>query len=182
MASSPITSWQIDGEKVEAVTDFIFLGWKITVQSDLRHEIKSHLLLGRKVMTDLYSVLKSKHITLPTKVHIVHIVVAMVFPVVMYGWESWTMKDELWRIDYFGTVVLEKILENPLDSQEIKPVNPKGNNPWIFIGRTGAKAPILRPSHVKNWLIGRDPDAGKNWGLSSLSLAGKTWVWANSRR
>ena len=89
MASSPITSWQIEGEKVEAVTDFISLGSRITVDGDCSHEIKKHLLLGRKAMTNLDSILKSQDITLTTKVHIVE---AMVFPVVMYGCESWTIK------------------------------------------------------------------------------------------
>ena len=89
MASGPITVWQIEGEKVETVTDFIFLGFKITVDGDCSHEIKRHLLLGRKTMTNLDSVLKSRNITLPTKVHIVK---AMVFPVVMCGCESWTLK------------------------------------------------------------------------------------------
>ena len=89
MASSPITSWQIDGETVETVTDFIFGGSKITADGDCSHEIKRHLLLGRKVMTNLDSLLKSRDITLPTKVHLVK---AMVFPVVMYGCESWTIK------------------------------------------------------------------------------------------
>ena len=89
MASSPITPWQIDGETVETVADFIFLGSKITAGGDCSHEIKRHLLLGRKVMTNLDSILKSRDITLPTKVHLVK---AMVFPVVMYGCESWTVK------------------------------------------------------------------------------------------
>ena len=89
MASSPITSWQIDGEKVETVSDFIFLGSKITVDDDCSHEIKRQLLRGRKVMTNLDSILKSRDITLPTKVHLVK---AMVFPVVMYRCESWTIK------------------------------------------------------------------------------------------
>ena len=89
MASSPITSWEIDGETVEAVSDFIFLGSKITADDDCSHEIKRHLLLGRKAMTNLDSILKSRDITLPTKVHLVK---AMVFPVVMYGCESWTVK------------------------------------------------------------------------------------------
>ena len=89
MASSPITSWQIEGAKVEAVTDFIFLGSKITADGDCSHEIKRRLLLGRKVMTNLDSILKSRDITLPTKVCRVK---AMVFPVVMYGCESWTIK------------------------------------------------------------------------------------------
>ena len=89
MASSPITSCQIDGEIVETVTDFIFPGFRITADSDCPHEIKRHLLLGRKVMTNLESIFKSRDITLPTKVHLVK---AMVFPVVMYGCESWTVK------------------------------------------------------------------------------------------
>ena len=89
MVSNSITSWQIDGEKMETVTDFIFLGSKITADGDYSHEIKGRLLLGRKVMTNLDSILKSRDITLPTKVCLVK---AMVFPVVMYGWESWTIK------------------------------------------------------------------------------------------
>ena len=98
MASDPITSWQIDGETVEIVTDFIFLGSKITVDGDCSHEIKRRLLLGRKVMTNLDSILKSRDITLPTKVCLVR---AMVFPVVMYGYESWTIKKaECQRTDF----------------------------------------------------------------------------------
>ena len=89
MASGPITSWQIDGERVETVADFIFLGSRITADSDCSHEIKRRLLLGRKVMTNLDSILKSRDITLPTKVCVVK---AMVFPVVMYGYENWTIK------------------------------------------------------------------------------------------
>ena len=91
MASGSIISWQIDGEKVEAVTDFIFLGSKITADSDCSHEIKKRLILGRKAMTNLDSVLKSRDITLPTKVHIVK---AMVFPIIMYGCENWTIKKD----------------------------------------------------------------------------------------
>ena len=89
MASGPIPSWEIDGETVETVADFIFLGFKIPADGDCSHEIKVHLLLGRKVMTNLYSILKSRGITLPTKVCLVK---AMVFPLVMYGCESWTIK------------------------------------------------------------------------------------------
>ena len=99
IASSPITSWQIDGETVETVADFIFLGSKITADGDCSHEIKRRLLLGRKVMTNLGSIFKSRNITLPTKVHLVK---TMVFPVVMYGGESWTIKKvECQRIDAF---------------------------------------------------------------------------------
>ena len=100
MAFSPITSWQIDGETMEAVTDFILGGSKITADGDCSNEIKRHLLLGRKAVTNLDSILKSRDITLPTKVHLVK---AMVFPVVMYGCESWTMKKaERQKIDAFG--------------------------------------------------------------------------------
>ena len=99
MASSTITSWQVDGETMETVTDFIFLGSKITSDSDCSHKIKRCLLLGRKAMTKLDSILKSRDITLPTKVHVVK---AMIFPVVMYGYESWTIKTaERRRIDAF---------------------------------------------------------------------------------
>ena len=99
MASGPITSWQIDGETVETVSDFIFLGFRITADGDCRHEIKRRLLLGRKVMTNLDNILKSRDITLPTKVHLVK---TMVIPVVMYGCESWTIKNaECQRIDAF---------------------------------------------------------------------------------
>jgi len=122
MASGPITSWQIDGE---TVSDFILGGCKITADGDCSHEIKRHLLLGRKVMTNLDSILKSRDITLPTKVCLVK---AMVFLVVIYGCESWTIKTaEHRRIDAFVTVALEKTLESPLDCKEIQPVHRKGN-------------------------------------------------------
>ena len=128
MASGPITSWQIDGETVETVADFIFLGPKITVDGDCSHEIKRLLLLGRKSMTNLDSILKSRNIiTLPTKARLVK---SMFFPEVMYVYESWTIKKaEHQRIDGFETVVLEKTLERPLDCKEIKSVNPRGNQP-----------------------------------------------------
>ena len=103
-----------------------------------------------------------------------HIVKAMVFPVVMYGCESWTIKKaEHQRIDAFEIVVLEKSLDSPLDSKEIKPVNPKRNQPWIFIGRTDAEveALILWPLDVKGWLIRKDPDAGKDWGQKEKGAA-----------
>jgi len=153
MASSPITSWQIDGETVETVTEFIFLG---------SYEIKRCLLLARKVMTNLDSILRSRDITLPTKVCLVK---AMVFPVVLYGCESWTIKKaEHWRIDA-SELCCWKRLESPLDCKVIQPVHPKGNQSWIFIGRTDfeAETPILWPPDAKNWLIWKDPDAGKDW-------------------
>ena len=125
MASGPITSRQIDGETVERVADFIFLGSKITEDGDCSHEIKIRLLLGRKVVTNLDSILKSRDITLPTKVRLVK---AMVFQVVMYGCESRTIKKaERQRIDAFELWCLEKTLESPLDCKEIQPVHPKGN-------------------------------------------------------
>ena len=119
MASGPITSWEIDGETVETVSDFIILGSKIIADGDCSHEIKRRLLLGRKVMTNLDTILKSKDITLPTKVRLVK---AMVFPVVVYCEESWVPKN--WC---FWTVVLEKTLESPLDCKEIQPVHPQGD-------------------------------------------------------
>ena len=126
MASGPITSWQIDGQTVETVKDFILRGSKITADGDCNHEIKRHLLLGRKAMTNLGSILKSRDITLLTEVCLIK---AMVFPVVMYGCESWTIKTaECQGIDAFE-LVLEKTLESPLDCKEIKPVNPKRNQP-----------------------------------------------------
>ena len=149
MVSSFITSWQIDGETMETVRDFIFLSSKITADGDCSHEIKRRLLLGSKVMANLVSILKSRDITLLTKVHLVK---DMDFPVVMYGCESWTIKKaECQRIDDFWTVVL-KTLESPLGCKEIQPVNPKGNQSWTFIGRTDAEAeaPVLWPSDGKN--------------------------------
>ena len=111
MAFGPITSWQIDGEPVETVANFIFLGFKITADGDWSHEIKRRLLLGRKAMTNLDSILKSRDITLSTKVHLVK---AMVFPVVMYGCESWTIKKaEHWRIDAFELRCWRRLLRVP---------------------------------------------------------------------
>ena len=126
MAFSPITSCQIDGETMETGTDFIFLGSKITKDGNCSHEIKRRLLLGRKVMTNLESILKSREITLPTKVHLVK---ALVFPVVIYGCESWTVKKpEDQRIDAFELRCWTRLLKSPWDGKEIKLVNPKGNH------------------------------------------------------
>ena len=120
MASAPITSWQIDGETVETVRDFIFLGSKITADGDYSREIQKCLLLGRKVMTNLDSILKSRDITLSTKVHLFK---SMVLPVVIYGFESWTFTYgcESWVLKnwYFWIVVLEKTLESPLDRDSL---------------------------------------------------------------
>ena len=146
MASGPITSWQINGETVETVSDFILGGSKITADHDCSHKIKRCLLLGRKVMTNLDSIFKSRDIALQTKVHLVK---AMVFPVVMYGCECWTVKKaECQRID-----ALELwCWRSPLDCKEIQPVHSKGDQSWVFSGRNGAKAetPVLWPPHVKS--------------------------------
>ena len=127
MASGPITSWQIDGETMKIMTNFIFLGSKITSKGDCNHEIKRHLLFGSKAVTNVDSILKSRDIVLLTKIRIVK----AVFPVVMYGCESWIIKEaERQRINVFeNVVVLEKTLDSPLDCKEIKLVNPKGNQP-----------------------------------------------------
>ena len=159
------------------------------------HEIRRQLLLGRKAMTNLDSVLKSKDITLLTEVHIVkkkkkvHIVKAMVFPVATYSCETWTIKKEgrapkNWCL---RTVVLEKTPESSLDSKEIKSVNLKGNQPWILTGRTDAEAeaPVFWSPDVNSQLIGKVPDAGKDWGqkekrTSKDEMAG--WHhWCNER-
>ena len=139
---------------------FILGGSKTTADGDCSHEIKRHLLLGIKAMTKLGSILKSRDITLPSKVHLVK---AMAFSSGhVWMWEldceeSWAPKN--WC---FWTVVLKKTLESPLDCKEIQPVHPKGDQSWVFIGRTDAEAetPILWPPHAKNWLIGKDSDAG----------------------
>ena len=147
---------------METVTVFILGGSKITAHGDCSHKIKRHLLLGRKVMTNLDSILKSRDITLPTKVCLVK---ALVFPVVMYGCESWNIKQaEQWRIDAFELWCWKRLL-SPFDSTEIQPVPPKGNQSWMLIGGTDAEAeiPILWPPDAKSWLIWKDPDSLKDW-------------------
>ena len=163
VTSGAITSSWIDGETVETGTDFIFLGSKITVDGDCTHEIKRHLFLGRKAMINLDSILKHRDITLPTKVHLSQSYVFSSGHAWMWELdceESWASKN--W---YFWTVVLEKTLESPLDCKEVQPVHPKGDQSWVFIGRTDVEAeiPILWPSDAKSWLIWKDPDAGKDW-------------------
>ena len=163
MASGPITSWQIDGETVELVADVTLGGFKITTDGDCTHEIKRCLLLGRKVLTNLYSILKSRDNFAnegPSSQG--------------YGFscghvwmweldceESWVPKNIC-----FWTVVLEKTLESPLDCKEIQPVHSEGDQSWVFFWRNDAEAetPVLWPPHVKSWLIGKDSDAGRDWG------------------
>ena len=146
MAYGPITSWEIDGE---TVADFIFLGSKITADGDCSHEIKRRLLLGRKVITNLDSILKSRDISLSTKVHLVK---AMVFPVVMYGCESWTMKKaEYRRIDSFELWCWRRLLRVPWTARRSKQSILRVQ-PWDFFERNDAKAetPVLWPPHVKS--------------------------------
>ena len=161
---------------METVRNFIFLGSKITADSDCSNEIKRCLLLGRKSMTNLDSILKSRDITLPTKVHLRQ----------SYDFSSshiwmWELNAESWapKNRCFWIVMLEKTLESPLDCKEIQPVHLKGNQSWIFIGRTDAAAetPILWPPDGKNWLIGKDPDAGQDWrqeekGMTEYKMVG----------
>ena len=163
MASGPITSWITEGEKVEAVTDFIFSVSKITLDGNCSHEIKRHLLLGRKVMTTLDSILKKRR----------HHFADKSLYSQSYGFSSshvW-----MWELDHkegwvlknrcFWIMMLEKTLEILLDWKEIKPISLNRNQPWLFTGRTDAVAvpPILWPPDVRSWLFGKDPDAGKNW-------------------
>ena len=160
--SGPITWWQIDGETMETVKEFILGGSKITADGDCSHEIKRHLFLGRKAMTSLDSILKSRDIILLTKVCLLK---AMVFPVVMCGCELYYRESGAPKNWCFWTLVLEKTLDSPLDCKEIQPGHPKGNQTWIFTGRTDGEAetPILWPPDVKNWLIWKNPDVGNNW-------------------
>ena len=147
MASGPITSWEIDGETVETLSDFIFWGSKITADGDCSHEIKRRLLLGRKVIINLDSIFKSRDITLPTKVRLVK---AMVFPLVMYGCESWTVKKaERQRIDAFELWCWRKLLRVPWrDCEEIQPVHSKGDQFWVFTGKTDAKLKLQYFGHL----------------------------------
>ena len=173
------------------MTDFIFLGSKITADIDCSHKIKRYLLFGRKAVINLDSVLKSRDITLLDKG----------LSSQSYGFCS--CHEWMWELDHkeswmlknwcFWTVVLEKTLKSPLNSKEIKPINPKRNQHWIFIGRTVAQAevPILWPPDVNSWLTGKDPDTGKDWGQEEKwetedGMVGWhhpnewTWVWVDS--
>ena len=150
MASGPITSWQIDGETVETVADFIFLGSKITADGDCSHEIKKRLFIGRTVMTNLDSILKSRDIALSTKVRLVK---AMVFPVVVYGCESWTVKKaEHQRIDSFELWCWRRLLRVPWTARGSNQSILKEISPGCSIGRTDVEAetPILWPPDVKS--------------------------------
>ena len=190
MTSGPSTSWQIDGETVETVTDFVFLGSKITADCDCSHEIKRHFLFGRKAMINLDSILKSRDITLPTKAHIVK---PMVFPVVMYGSESWTLKKaECWRIVAFELWCWRRLLRVSWTARRSNQSILKEISFWIFIGRTDAEAetPVLWPPHANSQLIGKDwcwerwkaggEGDNRGWNDWMASLTQWTWVWVSS--
>ena len=159
---------------METLKDFIFLVSNISADGDLSHEIKRCLLLGRKAMTNLDSIFKSRDITLPTKVHLGKV---MFFPVVMYGCENWTIKKaEHWRIDAFELWCWRRFLRVPWTARRSNLVDPKGNQSCIFIGKTDAEAPVVWPPVVKNKLTGKDPDAGKDWrqekGMTEKEMVG----------
>ena len=184
-STGPITSWQIDGEIMETVINFILGGFKISTGGDCSNEIERCLLLGRKSMTNLDSILKSRCITLPKKVHLIK---AMVFPVVLYGCESGTIEKAEWqRIDVFALWCWKiplRVLWTARSNQSTLRYQS-----WIDIGRTDAKAetPIFWPPDARNWLTGKDPDDGKRlkaeaegddrgWDGCMASLTPWTWV------
>ena len=171
MASGPITSRQIEGEKVEIVTDFLFLGSKVTADGDCSHEIRRRLLLGRKAMTNLNKcVAKQRHYSANKGLH-------------SQGYGLPDGRVWLWELDRkegrvlknwcLRTVVLEQTLESPLDCKEIKPVNLKRNQPWIFTGKIDAEAeaPVFPLSGANRWLTGKVPDSGKDWGLKKKRVS-----------
>ena len=163
MAYGPITSWQIDGETVETVADFVFLGSEITVDGDWSHEIKRRLLLGKKVMTHQDSLLKSRDITLPTKVCLVK---TMVFPVVMYGCENWTIKKaEGWRIDAFELWCWRRLLRVPWTARRSNQSNLKEISPEYSLEGLMLKLKFQNfwPPDAKCWLFWKNPDAEKDW-------------------
>ena len=164
MASSPITSWQINGKAVETVGTFILGGSKITTDCHCSHEIKRCLLLGRKAMTNLDSTLKSRDITLPTKFHLI---ITMVFPVVMYGCESWTTKKaECQRIDAFDLWCWRRLFRVPWTARRYNQFILNEISPGCFLEGliVEVETPVLWPPDVKSWLIWKDPDAGRDWG------------------
>ena len=172
MASSPITSWQIDGETVR---DFIFLGSKITADGDYSHEIKRHLLLIEIYDQTRQHIKKQRHYfaNKGTSSQSYGFSSNHVWMWELDYEESWVLKN--W---WFWTVVLEKTLESPLDCKEIQSVNPKGNQSWIFFGRTDVEpqTPMLWPPDAKNWFIEKDPDAGKDWRWEEKGTAEEEMV------
>ena len=188
MASSPIASWPTDGKTMETVTDFIFLGSKITADGDSSHEIKRGLLLGRKVMTNLDSIFKSGDITLPTKVHLVK---AMVFTVVMYGCESWTVKKaECWRIDAFELWYWRRLLRVPWTARKfnqsiLKEISPDCSLEGMMLklklqysGYLMWRVDSLEKTLMLGGIGGRRRRGWQSWMASPTRW---TWVWVNSR-
>ena len=174
MASGPITSWQIDGETMETVTDFIFLGSKIIADGDCSHKIKRSLLLGRKALTNLDCALKSRDINLPTKVHIVK---TMVFPIVMHECESWTIKKAgHQKTDGFELWCWRRLLRVHWAARRLNHSILKKNQHWIFIGRTDAEAQIFWPPDVNSWRTGKYPGAVKVWGQEEKGLQKMRWL------
>ena len=184
MASSPITSWQIDRETMETVTDFIFLGSKITMVGDCSHEIKRSLLLRRKAMTNLDGVLKSRDITSLTRIHRVK---AVVFPVVMYGCESWTIKKaERWRIDAFEVCCWTRFLRIPwTERKSILNIHWK-EWCWSWSSNTLATGCEELTQWKRPWcwerLRARGEGDNRGWDGSMVSSTQQTWIWANSGR
>ena len=159
---------------METVTEFIFLGSKITADGDCSHEIQRLLLLGRKSMSNLDIILKSRDNTLPTKVHLVK---AMVFPVVMYGCESWTIKKaKHWRVDAFELWCWRRLLRVPWTARRsiLKKISPEYTLEGLILK---LQTPILWPSDAKNWLIGKNPDAGKDWRQEKGTPEDEMVVW-----
>ena len=175
MASSPILSWQIDGETMETVTDFIFLSSRITADGDCSYEFKRFLLLGRKIMTNLDSILKNRDIILLTKIRLVK---AMFFQVVEYGCKSWTIKKaEQWRIDAFELWCWRRLLRIPWTARRSNQTILKEISPEYSLEGLMLKLKLqIWPPASKNWLIGKDPDAGQDLreekGVTEDEIAG----------
>ena len=162
MASGSIASWEIDGETVETVSDSIFLVSKITADEDCSHEIKRHLLFGRKVMSNLDSILKSRDVTLPTKFHLVK---AMVLPVVMYACENWAVKKaKHQRIDAFLLWCWRRLLRVTWTARRSSQSILKEISPWISLEGMMLELKLQYFGHLMSLLIGKDSDAGRDWG------------------
>ena len=190
MASGPIISWEIDEETVKTVRDFIFLGSKITADGDCSHEIKWHLVLGRKVMTNLDCILKRRDITLPTKVHLVK---AMVFPAVKYGCESWTVKkSECWRIDAFELWCWRRCLRVPWTARRsnqsiLKEISPGCSLEGLmlklkYFGHLMQRTDLLEKTLMLGKTEGRRRRGNRGWEGWMASPTQWTWIWANSGR
>ena len=191
MAYGRITSWQIDGIKVETVTNFLLLGPKITADGDYSQKIRKYLLLGRKAMTNLDNILKSKDIILPTKVHIVK---GMVFPIVMYWCDTWIINEpECQKIDAFELWCWRRLLKVPWTARSNQSILKEIKLEYSLEGlMLKLKCQYFGHLIVFSWFTGKDPDTGKDWGYTEkgvtkhygwmTSLSQWTWVWANFER